>query len=118
MEKYINEFDKECFKGVALTSEFSSELFHKPKYQYEDDENFALHTNLGTLTVLDRMTGYGGGMRDIESGYRDPEGNFWLASCGCDVRYSESKTIGEAIEWVKSNANTCIPNREEGESNE
>ena len=108
MEKYINDFGKECYKGVELSSDFSSDLFHKPKYQYEGDESFALHTNFGSLTVLDRMTGFMGGIRDIESGFRDEDGNFWLASGNYDVRESGVTTIGEAIEWVKAKANTCV----------
>ena len=109
MEKYTNEANKECYKGVNDDSVFTSELFHKPKYQFETDESFALHTNLGSLTVLDRMTGFSGGIRDTESGFRDSDGNFWLASGMYDVRESGSKTIVEAIEWIKGKANTCVP---------
>ena len=109
MKKYIIDHDKEYYKGVDNDSLFSAELFHKPKYQHEGDESFALHTNLGSLTVLDRMTGFVGGIRDTESGFRDPDGNFWLASGMYDVRESKVKTIGEAIEWVKDRANTCVP---------
>lgn len=111
MEKYIKN-GKECYKGAELDSEFSSDLFHKPEYQgVDDDENFAFHSNLGSLTVLDRMTGFGGavgGIRDTETGYRDINGAFWLASGNCDVRESGATTIGEAIEWVKKYANTCV----------
>jgi len=107
MEAYINEYDKPCYKGVTTDSEFNDTLFHKPKWQPDDGENFALHTNLGSLTVCDRMTG--SGWRDVESGYRDNEDNFWLASGDQDVRISGCKTIGEAIQWVKDRANTCIP---------
>lgn len=114
MEKHIKN-GKEHYKGVDISSEFSSELFHVPAYKYEDDHQVALHTNIGSLTVLDRMTGYGGGIRDTETGFRDMDGNFWLASGGYDVRNSGSKTIVEAIQWVKDNANTCIPDL--GETN-
>lgn len=106
MEKYINEHGKECYRGIDDSSEFSADLFHKPEYQPEEDESFAFHSELGSLTVLDRMTGFG--LRDVESGYRAPDGKFWLASGMVDVRYSGSKTIGEAIAFVKSHANTCI----------
>jgi hypothetical protein len=61
------------------------------------------------------MTGYGYGQRDTETGYRDSDGLFWLASGCCDVRESGCKTIGEAIEWVKARANTCNPSDEGGE---
>jgi hypothetical protein len=60
------------------------------------------------ITVLDRMTGYGDGSRDIESGYRDPEGKFWLASGGVDIREQGDITIEEAIRIIKEWANTCI----------
>lgn len=57
--------------------------------------------------MIDRMTGFG--WRDVETGFRDKDGQFWLASGGLDVRYSGYKTIGEAIQWIKDRANTCIP---------
>jgi hypothetical protein len=108
VEKYINEFNKECYRGVDNESSFYNELFHKPKYQgIDEDEHFALHTNIGSLTVIDRMTGFG--WRDIESGYRDVDGNFWLASGNYDVRSCGLNTIIDAINWVKQNANTCNP---------
>jgi hypothetical protein len=43
-----------------------------------------------------------------ETGYRDPEGKFWLASGSLDVRNFGVFTVGEAIEWVKDRANTCV----------
>ncbi|MCK5019633.1 MAG: hypothetical protein KAS32_21420, partial [Candidatus Peribacteraceae bacterium] len=92
MEKYTNEIGKECFKGVELNSPFNSELFHEVADMPEGDVQFALHTNLGSLTVLDRMTGYGYGIRDTETGFRDNDGNFWLASSSVDVRRSRAKT--------------------------
>lgn len=115
MEKYINEHKKECWKGVTEYSEFSKSLFHQvpdSKIEhlidfYEPDLQFAFHSDLGSLTVLDRMTGFG--WRDIESGYRDEDGKFWLASGNYDVRDSDAKTVGEAIEWVKQRSNTCVP---------
>jgi hypothetical protein len=108
MEKYTNEFGKECYKGAIVSSDFSGDLFHKPEYQNDGDESFALHTNLGSITVLDRMTGFLGGIRDIESGFRSEDGRFWLASGNCDVRESGATNIGEAIKWVKDRANTCV----------
>ena len=61
------------------------------------------------ITVLDRMTGWGGSIRDVETGYTDKDGKFWLASGNFDIRRLDVKTIGEAIELIKGNANTCIP---------
>lgn len=118
MEKYINDFGKEVWKGVDLDTQFSGSLFHEvepPKYDLENDyERFiqrnyqrAFHSELGSITVLDRMTGFG--WRDVETGFRDINGNFWLASGNIDVITSGSKTVGEAIEWIKARANTCVP---------
>ena len=104
MEKYINDYGKECYRNVSESTLFCELSFHSVQ-EKDDDVQVALHTNLGSLTVLDRMTGYG--WRDIETGYRDTNGDFWLASGGFDVRDSGVKTIKDAIEWVKTNANTC-----------
>lgn len=63
----------------------------------------------GRITVLDRETGFGFGTRDTETGYKDSDGKFWLASGMCDVRrYCADMTVAEAVEWVKRNANTCV----------
>lgn len=110
MEKYTNESGKECYRGATESTPFDRTLFHRPAYQFESDRSWALHTNLGSLTVLDRMTGFG--YRDVESGFRSPDGKFWLASGDLDVRYSGATTLGEAIAWVKSKANNCIPDRD------
>lgn len=108
MIKTTNERGQETWKGVELSSPFSADLFHEVDMSWQtsqEDTQCALHTNLGSLTVLTRMTGFG--WLDTESGYRSPEGKFWLASGNQDVRDSGCKTIGEAIEWVKLNANIC-----------
>lgn len=106
MERYINEWSKECFRDVLPEDTFDVSLFHVVSNIIDDDYQLALHTNLGSITILDRMTGFG--YRDIETGYRSPEGKFWLASGMCDVRDSGSETFGEAINWIMANANTCI----------
>jgi hypothetical protein len=112
MIKYMNEANKECYKDVDTDTPFSRDLFHEVDMSWSDtDEQKAFHSNLGTLTVLDRMTGYGNGIRDIETGYRNPSGDFWLASCDRDVLESGAKTVGEAIQWVKKHANNCDPDR-------
>ena len=61
------------------------------------------------ISVLDRLTGFGdGNIRDIETGYRDKDDKFWLASGNFDIRdYSELSYI-EAVDKIKKNANTCI----------
>jgi hypothetical protein len=72
-----------------------------------EDTIFFAHTDLGRFSVLDRLTGYGFGIRDIETGYRDLDGKFWLASNGFDIRDDELLTIKQAIAKVKKYANTC-----------
>ena len=61
------------------------------------------------LTVLDRITGWGGcGIRDVETGQLRAGGGWWLASGMCDVRMAqEVKTLEDAIAWVIEHANTC-----------
>lgn len=109
MEKYTNERGKECYRGVDYSTAFSEDLFHAVEMgQNADDYQVAFHSNLGSITVLDRLTGFSGGIRDIETGYRDMTGNFWLASGMQDVRDASVQTVGEAIAWIKSHANTCI----------
>ena len=108
MEKYTNDCGKECYKDVAPETPFDKLEFRELDSQMETDKQWALHTNLGSLTVLDRMTGYGGGIRDTESGFRSPDGKFWLASGMQDVRRSGAATIQAAIDWVKDRANTCV----------
>jgi hypothetical protein len=110
MVKYTNDYGKECWKEATMDSEFSAGMFYEVPDMLDDDQQWALHTDIGSLTVLDRMTGFG--YRDIETGYRDMDGKFWLASGGYDVRRSGAETLGAAIEWVKRNANTCCPDGE------
>ena len=106
MEKCINKHGREHWKGVDEKSEFSSDLFHYPEYQGTHGFNVAFHSELGSLTVCERLTGYLEIV--IESGFRAVDGEFWLASGGFDVRKSGASTVGEAIKWVKDNANTFI----------
>lgn len=106
IEKYTNEHGKECFRGLDLDSAFDATLFHYVADRFENDAQLALHTNLGSITVLMRMTGFG--WVDVETGYRDPDGVFWLASGQFDIRGHECKTFNDAIELIKKRANTCI----------
>ena len=110
MKVRINEYGKEEYDDVKAEDVFSKELFHDVAYETTRDNNkqWAFHSNLGSLTVLNRMTGWGNGVRDTETGYRSPDGKFWLASGGYDVRESGCKTIGEAIDWVKRYSNSCV----------
>jgi hypothetical protein len=64
--------------------------------------------NGGAITVLNRMTGCG--WPDIETGYRSPCGQFWLASYNQDIRehLDEFNSEEDMADWVIKNANTCI----------
>jgi hypothetical protein len=61
----------------------------------------------GRISVLDRMTGFG--WRDVETGYRCPSGQFWLASGGYDIRnhLHELNSDEEMVQWIIERANTC-----------
>ena len=69
----------------------------------------ACHTcSLGSITVLDRLTGYEGYVRDIETGYRDLHDEFWLASGNFNILEQGCETFGEAIDLIKKNAKNCV----------
>lgn len=72
------------------------------------DTIYRLNCEGHKITVLDRLTGWGGGIRDIETGYKNPEGKFWLASGNFDIREFKELTINDAIKKIKEFANTCI----------
>ena len=74
---------------------------------YESDIHYALHLHIGSITVVNRMTGFSYGVRDIETGFRDPYNKFWLASGNFDIREQGDITVREAIKLIKENANTC-----------
>lgn len=73
-----------------------------------EDHLFSAHIEgVGRLTVLDRVTGYGYGVRDTETGFRDTDKKFWLVSGMFDIRNYPDLTIEEAVAKVKQRANTC-----------
>ncbi len=92
--------------GVKEDTLFDDLSFYQVPDQQCDDIQYALHTNLGSITVLNRMTGFG--WRDVETGYRDMNGKFWLAGGAFDVRVAGCLTFMDAVNCVKENANTCI----------
>ena len=107
MIKTINESGKEFWTEALESDLLADGLFHDVDMSWSDsDTQVAFHCNLGSITVLDRRTGYGFGIRDIETGYREPNGGkFWLASGSFDIRNKGQMTIGEAIDCIKRNAN-------------
>lgn len=106
---------KSLYSGVTLDTPMSSLIFHQVDMSWNEsnDIQLALHTNLGSLTVLDRLTGYysySGRIRDTETGYREPDGTFWLASGGVNLLEElEGKTWIDAVDFVKVRSNTCMP---------
>jgi len=76
------------------------------EYNPERDVLYGFNSEHGRITVLDRETGYVYGVRDIETGYRDKNNKFCLASCMFDIRDYPELTIQEAIELIKKRSNT------------
>ena len=78
----------------------------------ETDTLYTAKIDNHKFTVLDRETGFGNGIRDIETGYKNSnfpkESNFWLASCGCDIREHLPMELDDAIKWVKDRANNVV----------
>jgi hypothetical protein len=103
MKRQIHpESAKLFWVGAILDTHFDPSMFEPVFDQFGPNHQWALHTDIGSLTVLDRMTGFG--YRDVETAFRDPNGFFWLASGDQDVRFSGAVTLGEAIAWVKQRA--------------
>jgi len=74
-----------------------------------EDTLYTSHVeNVGRITVLHRMTGYYDCYFDTETGFRDMDNKFWLASGNFDIRSYSELTLEEAIAKIKQNANTCI----------
>ena len=97
------------WRDVKEDSEFSENLFYDVDMSSDEDTQKAFHSNeFGSITILDRMTGFGYGIRDVETGYRDLNGEFWLASCNFNILKQDVKTVGQAIKLIKENANNCI----------
>lgn len=115
MELTINERGKRFWVGATTETEFNDSLFHEvdmsnpwlDEIGKEPDRQLAFHSDIGSITILDRMTGFSFG-RDIETGYRDPDGKFWLASGQFNILAKNVSTIGEVIELIKASANNCI----------
>ena len=72
--------------------------------------SFTCIDGVGRLSVLDRLTGYGYGIRDTETGFLNTGDKFWLVSGMFDIRNYPDLTIEEAVAKVKLHANTCRGN--------
>lgn len=104
MKLTTDKYNKPYYECCTEQSLFADLVFSED-VACDDEVVQRLNTNLGRITVLNRMTGFG--YRDTETGYRAPDGKFWLASGHCDVRTSGVTTLGEAIAWIKERANNC-----------
>lgn len=93
-----------------------NELHFYEERQADGDTMFRAYYGGYRITVLNRMTGFGCGQRDIETGLKDyrldPANDFWLASGMFDIRQFGDLTIEQAIEKIKENANTVVPGGE------
>ena len=114
MQLTKNEYGKPFWIGVKGDSLIIEENFHEVDMHHpfldeigrEPNIQFAFHCNLGSITVLDRMTGFSFG-RDTETGFRDVEDKFWLASGMFDIRNYMPMTFSDAVDLIKINANVC-----------
>jgi hypothetical protein len=99
------------WNGIKENTPFESKYFLDVDTGLNTTQDIqqACHTSaLGSITVLDRLTGYEGYIRDVETGFRDLHGEFWLASGNFNILEKGCKTFGEAIELIKKNANNCV----------
>lgn len=109
MFRYINRRGKEVWSHTLGSDLLTPSMFYEVDMSWSDsDKQWAFHTKQFSITVVDRMTGYGNGQRDIETGFRDKFRQFWLASGGFDIREYLPMTINDAIAAIKRNANTCV----------
>ena len=109
MELTVNRYGKPFWIGVNQEDLIFEVNFHKVDLSLKsDDFQVAFHCSLGSITILDRMTGYGSGLRDVETGFRDVDGNFWLASGMFDIRKHLPMKFSEAVALIKKNANNCF----------
>jgi len=75
------------------------------------DENRSWYLNIpsiGTISVVNRMTGFSEYGRDTETGFTDIDGAFWLVSYQhFDIREYADMPIVKAIQLIKKRSNTC-----------
>jgi len=91
-------------------------VFSKKIYCEGENVLYTARVDIGRITVLDRLTGYGFGIRDIETGYKDNDGTFWLASGDFDIRQYQDIPVELAVEMIKNAANTCVAVRKREET--
>jgi hypothetical protein len=105
---YKNEVGCASCLGSGKLALLKDLTFTEKKTHGGENTLFVAKTEFGIITILDRMTGWDDGRRDTETGFTDTHNKFWLASGMFDIREFPDLTIKQAIEKIKSNANTCI----------
>jgi hypothetical protein len=70
-------------------------------YQRSGDTVWFANTEEYIFSVLNRETGYGNKLRDVETGLTDTEDNLWLVSGDFDIRNYPELTIKEAVDKIK-----------------
>jgi len=96
----------DCDSASCYAKKISDIQFNSKKMMNSEDTlYFHDEEGFGKITILDRMTGFG--WRDVETGYTDADRKFWLASGDFSIKNYPKLTIKEAIELIKSRANTC-----------
>jgi len=112
IEKY-SRFGIEQYRGVTDETPFN-ELEFTLYFKDDTESAWRLWTNMGHLYVfINKITDPadgGGKIMSASTSYRFNvndiyNDNYWYASGNFDVRYSGAKTMREAIDWVKKNAN-------------
>jgi len=102
------DMDKDLIKDIT----FTKKDYNCPEHE-KPDVCYHAHLDCGSITILDRLTGFGHNVRDVETGFRSVGGLFWLVSGDFDIRRYEDLSVRSAIGLIKEMANTCIPNSKE-----
>lgn len=103
-----NELGLETIKNTAPVARVGDLVWSESPMSMGEDFLFtAWLGGLSRLTVLDRQTGFMDRRRDVETGFADVGGRFWLASGMQDIREFPDLTPEQAVEWVKERANNC-----------
>lgn len=99
---------------IAMMEETINQLigeaeFKEGKYSTDEDKSWFLNIpSIGTISVVNRMTGFLGYGRDTETGFTDTDGAFWLVSYQhFDIREYADISIVKAIQLIKKRSNVC-----------
>lgn len=107
MPELTDVLDPAAFESYKIHSDCGDRAWH------------LIFPGVGRISILDRETGFSdwsgfSNRRDTETGFKNEDGKFWLASGDFDIRREgEGMTYAEAIDHIKAHANTCIPERDQ-----